>query len=55
MMTGINIIKTLSGTAVLLSLTSCGADKKADTRYNIVYIMTDDMMTPTCIRLTLTA
>lgn len=42
MMTGINIIKTLSGTAVLLSLTSCGADKKADTRYNIVYIMTDD-------------
>ena len=41
-MTRIDILKTLSGAAVVLAVTSCGPDKKPDTRYNIVYIMTDD-------------
>ena len=41
-MTEINVIRALSGAAVLIALTSCGQEKKADTRYNIVYIMTDD-------------
>ena len=41
-MTRIDILKTLSGAAAVLAVTSCGPDKKADTRYNIVYIMTDD-------------
>ena len=36
------VVKVISGTAALAALASCTQEKNRDTRYNIVYIMTDD-------------